>query len=44
MFDIDECVFNFCNYGECRDGFNKYVCVCDSGYSGIKCEINIDDC
>lgn len=42
------CIFqsNPCqNDAECIDGLNEYTCNCtDTGYEGLHCEINIDDC
>ena len=33
-----------CYNGSCRDAMNSFVCECLSGFTGIQCEINIDDC
>mgnify|MGYP000015760698 CR=1 FL=1 len=30
--------------GVCQDGINAFTCICDVGYQGLLCEINIDDC
>uniref|UniRef100_A0A673CQ13 Notch receptor 2 n=1 Tax=Sphaeramia orbicularis TaxID=375764 RepID=A0A673CQ13_9TELE len=40
----DDCASNPCEYGECHDGINEYVCVCTPGYTGVNCEKNIDEC
>ena len=32
------------NGGICTDLWNEYVCGCPVGYSGMQCEVNIDDC
>ena len=28
----------------CVDRTNDYECVCEDGYTGKNCEINVDDC
>jgi Notch-like protein len=33
-----------CNNGECVDGINSFTCECESGFTGERCGINIDDC
>ena len=41
----DNCVGVVCGENRhCVDGVDVYVCTCDSGFAGRKCEINIDDC
>ena len=52
--DISECASNPCIMGNCDDvivdlvtsnpTFDLYVCKCDPGYTGVNCQINIDDC
>ena len=33
------------NHGDCIDlPHNTYLCICTSGYTGVDCEIDIDDC
>lgn len=33
------------NGAACIDGLNEYSCNCtDTGYEGLYCEVNIDDC
>ncbi|XP_015211168.2 protein crumbs homolog 1 isoform X1 [Lepisosteus oculatus] len=32
------------NGGSCKDLFNDYNCTCPPGWTGLKCEINIDNC
>ena len=40
-----ECYDGLCkNGGRCEDGFNRYTCVCDSGYEGTNCEWDFNDC
>ena len=40
MPDINECQSNPCkNRAECRDGVNKYTCMCKDGYEGNFCEL-----
>ncbi|XP_020782374.1 protein crumbs homolog 2a [Boleophthalmus pectinirostris] len=38
--DSDPCL----NGGTCQDLFNKFGCVCDSGWEGEQCERDTDDC
>ncbi|KAK7895824.1 hypothetical protein WMY93_021149 [Mugilogobius chulae] len=38
--DSDPCL----NGGTCQDLFNKFGCVCDSGWEGERCEVDTDDC
>jgi hypothetical protein len=35
---------NPCVRGNCTDGVNGYTCDCLVGFTGSKCETNIDDC
>ncbi|XP_069842075.1 protein crumbs homolog 2 [Dendropsophus ebraccatus] len=30
--------------GQCHDLFNTFSCTCASGWEGVYCELNIDDC
>lgn len=32
--DIDDCASNPCTFGVCRDGINRYDCVCQPGFTG----------
>ena len=33
-----------CVHGACRNIWNGYLCQCDHGWTGNKCEIDIDEC
>uniref|UniRef100_A0A8C4N059 Sushi, von Willebrand factor type A, EGF and pentraxin domain-containing protein 1 n=1 Tax=Equus asinus asinus TaxID=83772 RepID=A0A8C4N059_EQUAS len=40
-----ECFLNPChNSGTCQQLGRGYVCLCPRGYTGLKCEIDIDEC
>ena len=32
------------NGGSCEDGINSYSCECKEGFTGARCETNVDDC
>lgn len=34
----------FLNIGNCVDQINGYNCQCQAGYTGINCDVNIDEC
>uniref|UniRef100_A0A3Q4G460 Crumbs cell polarity complex component 2 n=1 Tax=Neolamprologus brichardi TaxID=32507 RepID=A0A3Q4G460_NEOBR len=38
--DSDPCL----NGGMCEDLFNKFGCICNSGWEGDQCEMDTDDC
>lgn len=41
--DINECPV--CqNGGSCQDVIDGYSCLCMSGYTGVHCETNINEC
>ena len=43
--DIDECEVDLCwNGGSCQDMPNRFHCDCPSGYQGIYCNENINEC
>ncbi|KAM4876293.1 sushi, von Willebrand factor type A, EGF and pentraxin domain-containing protein 1 [Thomomys bottae] len=40
-----ECFLNPChNSGTCQQVGHGYICQCPPGYTGLKCETNIDEC
>ena len=41
----NDCVGVVCGENRhCVDGVNTFTCICDSGFTGRYCDINIDDC
>ena len=36
--DINECLSNPCQHGSCADDIDYYICTCNSGYDGIRCD------
>ena len=30
--------------GTCKDKVNGFICSCEAGFSGVRCEEDIDDC
>ncbi|CAH2293998.1 sushi, von Willebrand factor type A, EGF and pentraxin domain-containing 1 [Pelobates cultripes] len=42
---FNECFLNPCqNSGTCKQVGSGYICTCLKGYTGAKCEIDIDEC
>ena len=33
-----------CNHGRCIDGISSYSCECDVGWTGIFCNLDLDEC
>ncbi|XP_035664406.1 sushi, von Willebrand factor type A, EGF and pentraxin domain-containing protein 1-like [Branchiostoma floridae] len=44
--DYNDCDSNPCgeHANGCQDNFGSYSCVCEVGYTGTHCEVNINDC
>ncbi|KAL3870958.1 hypothetical protein ACJMK2_038983 [Sinanodonta woodiana] len=42
--DADECSSSPCMHGSCQDGLHSFTCTCYRGFTGIRCDVNIDDC
>ncbi|KAK3607491.1 hypothetical protein CHS0354_010303 [Potamilus streckersoni] len=43
--DINECQSNPCQNGAtCTDQVNNFTCMCVAGFTGHRCDININDC
>ena len=43
---VDSCLSNPCgkNARCIADAFGNYTCICDSGYTGVNCDQDIDEC
>ncbi|CAG2199744.1 Delta-like protein B,Fibropellin-1,Fibropellin-3,Neurogenic locus protein delta,Protein crumbs homolog 1,Sushi, nidogen and EGF-like domain-containing protein 1,Protein jagged-1,Protein eyes shut,Delta-like protein 1,Protein jagged-1a,Neurogenic locus notch homolog protein 2,Protein crumbs,Neurogenic locus notch homolog protein 4,Sushi, von Willebrand factor type A, EGF and pentraxin domain-containing protein 1,Protein crumbs homolog 2,Neurogenic locus Notch protein,Neurogenic locus notch homolog protein 1 len=42
---LNDCSSNPCvNGGSCNDEINGYKCTCAAGFTGTRCEIDIDEC
>lgn len=39
---LSVCFFVF--KGTCVDKINGFTCICPTGFSGVRCDSNIDDC
>lgn len=44
IVDGDECSSNPCLNGNCNDINFGYKCNCNAGYTGVNCEVNINEC
>lgn len=43
--EINECESSPCFTGStCEDAIASFTCICQPGYTGHLCNINIDDC
>jgi hypothetical protein len=45
-FDINECKVGNggCVHGQCNNTYGSRLCLCDAGYSGEACHVDIDEC
>ena len=41
---VTKCSSLFNNSGTCTDMVNAFSCTCQSGFTGVRCETNINDC
>lgn len=43
--NIDDCIgINCSGNGQCVDGINSFICDCDPGFAGVKCQNNLNEC
>eukprot|EP00105_Crassostrea_gigas_P046428 XP_019930576.1 PREDICTED: sushi, nidogen and EGF-like domain-containing protein 1 [Crassostrea gigas] len=42
--EFNYCYSSPCVYGSCSELINGYVCNCTPGYTGSRCDTNIDEC
>lgn len=43
--EIDECQSQPClNGGQCKDRVSAFLCLCEPGYAGYHCELDVDEC
>ncbi|NXN89949.1 SNED1 protein, partial [Bombycilla garrulus] len=43
--EIDECQSQPClNGGQCKDRVSAFLCLCEPGYTGSHCELDVDEC
>lgn len=38
LSDIDECLSSPCVHGNCTNLINMFSCVCQPGFTGVKCD------
>ena len=41
---MNDCLSNCSNKGSCKRLDGKYICVCDTDYTGSKCQVNARPC
>ncbi|KAF6022301.1 hypothetical protein EB796_019401 [Bugula neritina] len=41
---VDDCTGVDCNHGTCIDGHLNFTCQCDTGYTGVECDIELSAC
>ena len=40
LHPIDHCY----SHGKCVDGIDSFSCICDAGYTGTRCNTEINEC
>lgn len=41
---MDDCSPDPCHHGRCVDGIASFSCACAPGYTGTRCESQVDEC
>lgn len=42
--DLNDCISNCSNHGNCNTNLNEYKCSCQANYTGSKCDLDIRPC
>lgn len=43
-YNPDNCIGVVCDHGSCVDGLDNFTCQCQPGYTGLYCDVDIDEC
>ena len=42
--NVDNCANQPCHHGHCIDGVDSFTCVCQPGFTGQLCQVQINEC